>query len=151
MIASDGQMVSIAHTIQLAVAPVFLLAGIGSMLGVLTNRLARIVDKARKLEDSVAGVDPTMPDIRRSADLRILARRARYAQVAIGCFTLCALLVALVVMVLFTAAIFDLNAFAAVAMMFIAAMSVFIVGLLSFLREIHLALANTRIGPQPEA
>lgn len=148
MIASDGQMVSIAHTIQLAVAPVFLLAGIGSMLGVLTNRLARIVDKARKLEDKLVVGDAAVPDLRIDADLRILARRARCAQVAIGCFTLCALLVALVVMLLFTAAIFDLNAFAVVALMFIAAMSVFIVGLLSFLREIHLALANTRIGPE---
>ena len=40
----------IVHLIQSAVAPVFLLSGVGVTLGVLTNRLARIVDRARYLE-----------------------------------------------------------------------------------------------------
>jgi len=48
----DGiEVVDIAHAIELAVAPVFLLSGIGVFLGVLTNRLARIVDRARKVAD----------------------------------------------------------------------------------------------------
>ncbi|AXQ31433.1 DUF2721 domain-containing protein [Solimonas sp. K1W22B-7] len=146
----EGQVLSIAHTIQLAVAPVFLLAGIGSMLGVLTNRLARVIDKARKLEERFpAAADPVAPDIAYQAELRVLARRARYLQVAIGCCVGCALLVALVVVTLFVSAVFDLNAFAVVAFLFIAAMLAFITGLLCFMREIHLGLINLRIGPRP--
>ena len=40
---------SVVHVIQLAVAPVFLLSGVGVILTVLTNRLARIIDRARLL------------------------------------------------------------------------------------------------------
>jgi len=43
--------VTVAHAIQLAVAPVFLLSGIGAILVVITNRLGRIIDRARVLED----------------------------------------------------------------------------------------------------
>jgi hypothetical protein len=42
--------VAVAHAIQLAVAPVFLLSGIGAILAVMTNRLGRIIDRARVLE-----------------------------------------------------------------------------------------------------
>jgi Protein of unknown function (DUF2721) len=38
----------ITHTIQLAVAPVFLLTALGTTLGVLASRLGRIVDRARR-------------------------------------------------------------------------------------------------------
>jgi hypothetical protein len=50
----DGiEVVDIAHAIDLAVAPVFLLSGIGVLPGVLTNRLARIVDRARYINASI--------------------------------------------------------------------------------------------------
>ena len=41
---------AVAHVIQMSVAPVFLLTGVGAMLNVLTNRLSRIIDRARILE-----------------------------------------------------------------------------------------------------
>jgi len=47
----DSQVVAVGHVIQLAVAPVFLLTGVGGLLAVLTNRLARIIDRARFLEE----------------------------------------------------------------------------------------------------
>ncbi|MGB8250108.1 MAG: DUF2721 domain-containing protein, partial [Azonexus sp.] len=49
-----SQVSSVAHVIQLAVAPVFLLAGVGALLGVLTNRLARVVDRFHALERALA-------------------------------------------------------------------------------------------------
>ena len=53
---SDQTIYDISHVIQLSVAPVFLLTAIGTILGVLSSRLARIVDRARalneRLEDS---------------------------------------------------------------------------------------------------
>jgi len=45
---------AVAHAIQLAVAPVFLLSGIGAMLAVLTSRLSRIIDRGRALEAQLA-------------------------------------------------------------------------------------------------
>ncbi|MBV8496405.1 MAG: DUF2721 domain-containing protein, partial [Gammaproteobacteria bacterium] len=78
--------VDIAHLIQSSVAPVFLLSGVAATLGVLTNRLARIVDRARKLEEGLAGPPPAPANLR--TDLRLLARRARYINVAIS---LCAI------------------------------------------------------------
>src|SRR6187455_527507 len=95
------EIVDIAHAIQLAVAPVFLLSGVGVLLGVLTSRLARIVDRARIAEAKLdaAGTD----DERRDLDLKlaVLARRARYINIAITLITITALCVSLVVALLF--------------------------------------------------
>src|SRR5229473_5362549 len=72
----------IAHLIQTAVAPVFLLTGVAATLGVLTNRLARIVDRARTLEQRLAGHPGSAQHLH--ADLAVLARRARYINWAIS-------------------------------------------------------------------
>ena len=107
----------IVRLIQSAVAPVFLLSGVGVTLGVLTNRLARIVDRARLLEERLASLgpfadDPSQSDDRRSAldaNLAVLARRARYINVAITLCTLSALLVSLVVILLFANAFLQVH------------------------------------------
>jgi len=46
----EERIAAIAHVIQLSIAPVFLISGVATFLSVLTNRLARIVDRARVLE-----------------------------------------------------------------------------------------------------
>jgi hypothetical protein len=51
------EVTEIADAIRLAVAPVFLLTSIGAVLSVLTARISRIVDRARELEDYLAGLD----------------------------------------------------------------------------------------------
>ena len=144
--AADVEVTSIAHVIQQAVAPVFLIAGIGSMLGVLTNRFGRIVDRARRLEDRLAATRE-LPDARLAEDLAVLATRARLIHWAIGFCAICALLICTVVMLLFVGAILEFNFASGVALLFILAMAAFILGLLCFLREIHLANAHLRIGP----
>ncbi len=89
----------IARLIQSAVAPVFLLTGVAATLGVLTNRLARIVDRARTLEQRLEGHPGSAQHLH--ADLAVLARRARYINWAISMCAIAALLVALVVVTLF--------------------------------------------------
>ena len=87
------EIVDVAHAIQLAVAPVFLLSGVGVILGVLTGRLARIVDRARAAED---GRDASRARHARGdldAQLRVLARRARHINIAITLITITALFV----------------------------------------------------------
>src|SRR5215468_4369890 len=45
-----NQIDEIAHIIQLSIAPGFLLTRVGTLLNVLSGRLARIIDRARALE-----------------------------------------------------------------------------------------------------
>lgn len=145
MDVSQFQISTVAQVIQLAVAPVFLLSGVGIVLTVLTNRLARVVDRARKLEESAKSATAADFPIHQE-QLHILARRARLMNRAITLSTICALLVAFVVVALFVDAYVELDLSTPIALMFVVAMLSFIAGLLCFLREVFLAIAALRIG-----
>jgi hypothetical protein len=134
----------VAHVIQLSVAPVFLITGIGAMLSVMTNRLARIVDRSRALELQVEG-GIGVPE-HALTELRSLERRAHLISRSIAFCTSTALLVCAVIAILFAGAFFGFDTSAAVALLFIASMLAFFIGLLMFLREIFLAMATRRIG-----
>ena len=136
----------IAHIIQLAVAPVFLLSGVGVTLTVLTNRLSRIVDRARVLEERLTAASENLKDDLH-ADLRTLARRARFINLAITLTTSCGLLVCLVIVILFVGYFLSLDLSKAIALLFIVAMLAFVIAFVSFLREIFLATTSLRIGP----
>jgi hypothetical protein len=139
--------IAVAHAIQLAVAPVFLLTGIGAILAVMTNRLGRIIDRARILEDKLETVSTKLVGTFR-ADLAILSRRAKLISRAITLCTATALLICMVIAVLFLSAILSFDATIPVAVLFVAAMISFFFGLLWFLREIYLATVSLRIGPR---
>jgi Protein of unknown function (DUF2721) len=138
----------IAHSIQLSLAPVFLLSGIGVLLGVLTNRLARIVDRARPLEERLRHVDNEAANSLHR-QLRIFARRARLMNASITLGVVSALLVATVVALLFSSAFIRLNLAVAVSALFIAAMFSLVLALGAFLAEIRIATATLRIGHGP--
>jgi uncharacterized protein DUF2721 len=139
--------VAVAHAIQLAVAPVFLLSGIGAILVVMTNRLGRIIDRARVLEEKLDGASAEILAALR-ADLTVLSRRAKLISRAITLCTTTALLVCTVIAVLFLSAFLRFDATIPVALLFIAAMSTFFLGLVWFLREIYVATVTLRIGPR---
>ena len=142
----DGiEVVDIAHAIQLAVTPVFLLSGIGVLLGVLTNRLARIVDRARKIEEGLREAAGAVPE-RVREQLRISSRRARLINVAITFGTIAALLVSVVVALLFASTFVPLNLAAYVALLFVLAMAALVGALVSFLLEVRVSIATLRIG-----
>lgn len=134
----------IAHAIQLAVAPVFLLSGVAALLAVITNRLARIVDRARALEDAAKGEDEHARNVR--VELRVIAQRGRVVSWSIALCTLTALLIAAVIAMMFIGAFFGFDASVPVALLFIAAMAAMIAALALFLREVHLALSTLRFG-----
>jgi hypothetical protein len=138
---------AVAHVIQLAVAPVFLLTGIGAILAVMTNRLGRIIDRARVLEARLEGASPEALATLR-ADLATLSLRAKLIGRAITLCTATALLVCTVIAILFLSAFLHFDASIPVALLFVAAMSAFFLGLLWFLREIFVATASLRIGPR---
>lgn len=131
------QVDAIAHAIQLAVTPVFLLTGVGAMLSVLANRLARIVDRGRVLHDR-RHHDQTEARVI-DHELALIERRMRVVNTAISLCTLCALLICAVVAVLFLGTITARGNATAIAMLFIAAMTCLIGALLAFLVEIYLA------------
>ena len=137
-------MVDIAHLIQSSVAPVFLLSGVAATLGVLTNRLSRIVDRARALEAQLAGHPSEAPQLH--GDLAVLARRAGYINIAISLSTIAALLVALVVVTLFANAFFASELSVVIALLFVGAMVCLSAAYVAFFVEVRIAVAALRIG-----
>jgi hypothetical protein len=149
MDVSPGEVASIAHSIQLSVAPVFLLSGIGVFLGVLTNRLARVVDRARPLEEKLEAASGGDADTLR-ARLRVLSRRARLINSSITLATISALLVAIVVALLFASAFVRFSLALPVAVLFVASMFALVGALLTFLVEVRIATVTVRIGPRED-
>jgi hypothetical protein len=139
----DPAVSAIAQQIQLAVAPVFLLAGVGAILNVLASRLARVVDRARSLNAASASLDPAERE-EAELELRLLARRIKAANLSIICCTASALFVCVVVAVLFLAEPTRVGAARIIATLFIAAMGLLIAGLILFLQEIRLAMMSLR-------
>lgn len=125
----------ISQAIRDAVAPVFLITGVGSIMGVLTNRLARAVDHYRRLSEMDQA--KLTPKLRKETET--IALRIRWMRRAIGLCTLSALSVCLSIAAMFISVVFDRNLSLEVAVLFITAMAALILGLLCFLREIVLA------------
>lgn len=132
----ESAIQGVGDVIRLAVAPVFLLSGVGIMLTVFTNRLARVVDRSREMEHK--------PELQ--SDIETLARRGRLLSHAIALCTICALLVSVVVVVLFLGESFNFRVAYIIDALFIAAMLSFIGAILYFLREVFIATASLRIG-----
>ena len=145
--AAETTISTVAHVIQLAVAPVFLLTGVGALLGVLISRLSRIIDRARVLESALEAVDSDHTPAWRS-ELSCLALRSRLIHWAISLCTTCALLICVVIASLFISSHLAADISAGVSLLFVLAMLALIGGLVCFLREIHLAIASVHIGPR---
>ncbi len=142
---SDQTISDISHVIQLSVAPVFLLTAIGTILGVLSNRLARIVDRARALNDRLeTATEDRMPAIHQ--EMQTLAARRRFVNFAITSGTISALLVCISIATVFLGAILKASIAIPVATLFILAMGAFVAALVFFLREIFLAARSLHLG-----
>lgn len=131
----------VGHIIQLAIAPVFLLTGVGTNLTVLTNRLARIIDRSRVVDELVHRGNETEQSVARD-ELDVLYRRAHLISRAITLSTTCALLVCLVIAALFVGDLLGLGLSRFIAALFILAMLALIGSFLYLLREILIATRN---------
>ena len=139
-IATDIEVIS--HAIELAVAPVFLLAGVGAILNVLTTRLARAVDRSRVLQERKCQTDESYDgnkDVVLLTELSILEQRIRILNIAIVFCVLCSLFVCTVVAVIFLASVIELPVATAIVWSFVGGMSCLIVALSCLLREVYLA------------
>ena len=134
----------IAHAIQLSIAPVFLLTGIGGLLGVMANRLARVIDRARKVEGGWRDMDAAA---RAAAfeEMHGLEKRRRVISWAINFCTTAALFICLCIVTLFVEEFFGRNLKWFAGALFVTAMLALIGGLSCFLREVYLATHTTGI------
>ena len=133
----ESELDTIAHAIELALAPVFLLVAVGAMLNVLTTRLSRAVDRSRVLHGRVES-EPDVPAAVEE-ELIILARRMRIINIAVILCVCCALLICAVVAIIFMASIVSFAVTAPIVACFVASMTCLIGALLCLLREIYLA------------
>jgi len=130
--------------IQLAITPVILITGLGSLLLTMTNRMARIVDRSRTLAGQVRAGSP---DDRPHAEqqLQIMFRRARFIRLAVTLNTLSIFCAGLLVVFIFVGAIWRLDIAAGIVGLFFASVSFLIAALVAFLRDIFMSLAALRL------
>lgn len=125
-----------SEVIQLAIAPVFLLMGVSALLGVLTGRLGRVVDRFRLLKEQY---DSPQLSEKHKQELQILSCRASWVHWSITLCTLTLLLISVVIGMLFLGSVVRWDSSWLVSLLFILAMLSLIIGLGCFLREIHLS------------
>jgi hypothetical protein len=134
----------IARAIQLAIAPVFLLAGIGAFLNVIAGRLARVVDRARLLEN----LHPDAGDNEREryvTELQTLEQRMTLSSRSIYFGTASGLAVCLLVIALFVGELINANLSDAIAMLFVLAVTLLAGAMVLFLRETRIALKSLHV------
>lgn len=135
----DSTITDITHVIQLAVAPVFLLTAIATLINAMNTRLSRIVDRRRVVLGRL-GSDQADKCGDADEELDQLERRGKLIYYAIFSAVLSALLVCLVVVAAFVGAMLAEPLARLVASLFVLAMVSMITGLGLFLREIFLAV-----------
>jgi Protein of unknown function (DUF2721) len=141
--AVETQIYDITRVIQLAVAPVFMLTAIGTIIAALSVRLGRAVDRRRVLE---AGLGQLTGESAQSArdELAQIARRVRTVYFAILCAVLSALFVCLLIAAALVGAFVSVNLSSTIGALFVLAVLALIGCLLLFLREIFFAVTAPR-------
>ena len=142
MIPFNSALGDIAHVIQLAIAPVFLLTAVGTLLSVLSGRLGRSVDRRRALVAAMPELDASTAEKARD-ELVFVQQRIRIIYAAIALAVGCALLICLLIAIAFVDALITVNLSKLVAVLFVLGMLALIGSLALFLREIYLGVNTT--------
>lgn len=130
---------TVTHGIQLAVAPVFLLTAVAAMIGTVTGRLARIIDRARVLEDRIDAASDDQPMTHAFNELRQLRLRGTLVNACIGLLTFCALFIGMTIVALFLGETTEMQIFRVVTILFLSGVVCFLLALLGFLAETLIA------------
>lgn len=136
---------TVTHGIQLAVAPVFLLTAVSGMIGTVAGRLARIIDRARLLEDRIEAV-PNKPMLAAYDELKRLRARGRLVNICIALLTFCAIFIGLTIVALFLGETTEMQILRLATISFLAGVSCFLLALLCFLTETLLATRLLKFG-----
>ncbi|MFM8517291.1 MAG: DUF2721 domain-containing protein [Nevskiaceae bacterium] len=138
----DFHLTDISKVVQLVLAPAFVVAGIGTFVTILTQRLARVVDQWVKLDEAHPQREVESVELGLSRD--VLSRRAQMIRRAILRCTFAAIIICSLIGLLFLDAMISVDLSYLIALVFVLAMTALIAGLTYFLREIHLATAPLR-------
>ena len=138
---------TVAQTIQLSMAPVFMLAGIATLLNVLAGRLARVIDRSRAVEALHPRSSGPEHD-RHVWELRLLDRRMTIINAALFLAVTSAIMTCMVVALLFIASLVKLHLGTVVALSFILAMALLISALICFMVEVRVSLHAIHIRPE---
>ena len=145
--ALQAHIPEIAGVIQLAVAPVFLLTAIGTVLAALNARLGRAVDRRRDLEAKLRKMAEYEIDSARR-ELAVVEQRIRFAYFSILCAVVSALFVCLLIAGAFLGAFVQVDLSNTIGALFVLAMLALVACLLLFLREIFLGVTTPRYVPR---
>jgi len=143
-IERGADMNEITQTIQIALAPVFLLVAMGSLLNVVAGRLARVVDRSRVLISQHRETTGAAHD-RLVAELRMLDKRMDVINWSIALSVACGIVVCVMVAMLFLLGAGGGNLTAAVSAAFIAAMFLLLGALVMFMVEVRLAIRTIHV------
>jgi hypothetical protein len=133
---------TVTHGIQLAVAPVFLLTAVAGMIGTVAGRLARIIDRARLLEDRIDAAPAGNPMTHAFAELGQLRLRGVLVNACIALLTFCAIFIGMTIMALFLGETTEMQIFRVATILFLSGVVCFVLALVGFLAE---TLIATRI------
>ena len=139
---------SVSRGIQLAVAPVFMLTAVASLISALATRLSRIIDRARSLDERLDAGTIANPD-RALMEIARLKIRGRVVNGAVALLTLSALLIGATVMALFVGETSAARTESIVPWSFLAGLACFVLALLCFLAETLLATHTLRFNIRP--
>jgi Protein of unknown function (DUF2721) len=145
---------TVTHGIQLAVAPVFLLTAVAGMIGSVAGRLARIIDRARILEDRIDAAPHTDPMTAAFSELKQLRLRGTLVNSCIALLTFCAIMIGLTIMALFLGETTEWQIFRIATILFLSGVTCFLLALLCFLTETLIATRILKFGrklPSPTA
>jgi hypothetical protein len=142
---------TVTHGIQLAVAPVFLLTAVSGMIGTTAGRLARIIDRARLLEDRIEAASPDNPMLVAYKELETLRARGWLVNACIAMLTFCAMLIGLTIVALFLGETTEINILRVATVSFLSGVSFFLLALICFFAETLLATRILKFGKQRQA
>ena len=146
----DAQITDVSRVIQLAVAPVFMLTGIATLINAMNTRLGRVVDRSRIVRERLKQGGSAEQTDEYTRELHVLIHRSRLVYLGILYSVLAALLVCLVIAGAFIGALNAVDLAKTVAIMFILAMTSMIISLGMVLREVYLGVGAGGAGRLPE-
>jgi hypothetical protein len=137
MIPSVSELIPLLQT---AIGPIVLISGVGLLLLTMTNRLGRVIDRARIISGQIAGLDDPQRE-RKVAQLAVLWRRARITRMSIILTAASALFAAILIVVLFITAVLGWESAWLIGALFVLGMASLIGALLLFIQDLNLSLA----------
>jgi MFS family permease len=139
MMGLPADVTAVTHSVQLAVAPVFFLTAGAGMISAVAGRLARIIDRARVLEERVRGSADQDQIDRLLQELVLLRLRGRLANFSIGCLALCGFFIGLTIISLFLGQTWEMQWPLVAVTCFLLGVCSFLIALGGFLWETVLA------------